>query len=72
MREVNDALEGQKRPPPGERPAPLSEVAGPQAAVTVGYVAAAVPRLTPVVMEQGPAHDDSTSRWRSGSNMRRR
>ena len=40
VREVNDALEGQKRPPPGTRPAPLSEVAGPQAAVTVGYVAA--------------------------------
>ena len=39
----------------GERPAPLSEVAGPHAAVTVGYVAAAVPRLTPVVMEQGSA-----------------
>ena len=47
----------------GERPAPLSEVAGPHAAVTVGYVAAAVPRLTPVVMEQGPAHDNSTSAW---------
>ena len=47
----------------GERPAPLSEVAVPHAAVTVGYVAAAVPRLTPVVMEQGPAHDNSTSAW---------
>ena len=47
----------------GERPAPLSDIAGPQAAVTVGYVAAAVPRLTPVVMEQGPAHDNSTSAW---------
>ena len=35
----------QKRPPPGERPAPLSEVAGPQAAVTVVYVAAGVPLL---------------------------
>ena len=33
----------QKRPPPGEWPAPLSEVAGPQAAVTVGYVAAGAP-----------------------------
>ena len=28
VREVNDALDGQKRPPPGQRPAPLSEVAG--------------------------------------------
>ena len=43
VHEANDALEGQKRPPPGERPAPLPEVAGPQAAVTVGYVAAGVP-----------------------------
>ena len=38
----------QKRPPPGERPAPLPEVAGPQAAVTVGYVAAGAPSLTVV------------------------
>ena len=39
VRELDDALVGQKRPPPGVRPAPLPEVAGPQAAVTVGYVA---------------------------------
>ena len=37
VREMNDALEGQKRPPP----APLPEVAGPQVAVTVGDVALA-------------------------------
>ena len=48
VREVNDALEGQKRPPPGMRPAPLPEVAGPQVAVTVGYVAAGAPSLTVV------------------------
>ena len=42
---MNDALEGQKRPPPGMRLAPLPEVAGPQAAVTGGYVAAGVPLL---------------------------
>ena len=42
---MNDALEGQTRPPLGERPAPLPEVAGPQAAVTVGYVAAEAPSL---------------------------
>ena len=46
----------------GARPGVLEDPA-PQAAVTVGYVAAAVPRLTPVVMEQGPAHDNSTSAW---------
>ena len=50
---MNDALEGQKRPPPGMRPAPLPEVAGPQAAVTVGYVAAGAPSLTVV-----PVSDD--------------
>ena len=53
VREVNDALEGQKRPPPGMRPVPLPEVAGPQAAVTVGYVAAGAPSLTVV-----PVSDD--------------
>ena len=42
---MNDAFEGQKRPPPGMRPAPLPEVAGPQAAVMIGYVAAGVPLL---------------------------
>ena len=53
VRELNEALEGQKRPPPGMRPAPLPEVAGPQAAVTVGYVAAGAPSLTVV-----PVSDD--------------
>ena len=43
VREPYDALRGQKRPPPGTRPAPLAEVAQPQwGAVTVGYVAATV------------------------------
>ena len=62
IREVNDALEGQKRPPPGERPAPLSEVAGPQAAVTVGYVAARVPLLGAPSMASPSAEaiDEST------------
>ena len=61
VREVNDALEGQKRPPPGVRPAPLPEVAGPKG----GLVAPAcplggVPTLVPVVMVQEAAHDDAT------------
>ena len=53
VREVYDALKGQKRPPPGMRPAPLPEVARPQAAVTVGYVAAGAPSFTMV-----PVSDD--------------
>ena len=59
VRELNDALEGQKRPPPGVRPAPLPEVAGPQVAVTVGYVAAVAPSLA-VVRELDLLHDDAT------------
>ena len=54
---MNDALEGQKRPPPGVRPAPLPEVAWPQVAVTVGYVAAVAPSLA-VVRELNLLHDD--------------
>ena len=49
----------QEQPPPGVRPAPLSEVAGPQAAVTVGYVAAVAPSL-PVVLVADLLHDDAT------------
>ena len=40
VHEEYDGLRAQTTPLPGVRPAPLSEVAGPQAAVTVGYVAA--------------------------------
>ena len=43
----------------GVRPAPLSEVAGPQAAVTVGYVAAVAPSLA-VVLVSDMTHDDAT------------
>ena len=60
VREVNDALEGQKRPPPGERPAPLPEVAGPQAAVTVGYVAAEAPTLVVASVAEHDGLDDAT------------
>ena len=42
----------------GLRPAPLPEVAGPQAAVTVGYVAAVAPSLA-VVRELDLLHDDA-------------
>ena len=41
------------------RPAPLPEVAGPQAAVTVGYVAAVAPSLA-VVPVSDLLHDDAT------------
>ena len=59
VRELDDALEGQMRPPPGVRPAPLPGVAGPQAAVTVGYVATVAPSLA-VVRELDLLHDDAT------------
>ena len=45
VHEENDGLRAQTTPLPGVRPAPLSEEAGPQAAVTVGYVAAGPPSL---------------------------
>ena len=45
----------------GMRPAPPSEVAGPQgAAATVGYVAAAGPLLVPPVLGGGDTLDDAT------------
>ena len=53
------APRGQEQPPPGVRPAPLPEVAGPQAAVTVGYVAAVAPSLA-VVLVSDMMHDDAT------------
>ena len=46
-----------------KRLAPLSGGAGQQAAVTVGYVAAGIPCLTPVVIGQEAAQDDSTVAW---------
>ena len=53
------APRGQEQPPPGVRPAPLSEVAGPQAVVTVGCVAAVAPSLA-VVLVADLLHDDAT------------
>ena len=50
----------QKRPPPGTRRAPLSEVAGPQGRlVAPACPGGAVPTLAPVVMVQAAAHDDA-------------
>ena len=47
VHEQHVGLRAQKRPLPGTRPAPLSEVSEPQVgAVTVGYVAALVPLLS--------------------------
>ena len=60
------APRGQEQPPPGVRPAPLPEVAGPQAAVTVGYVAAVAPSLA-VVLVSDMMHDDAGGRRRRGS-----
>ena len=50
-----------KTPPPGTRPAPLAEVAGPQeGAVTDGYVAAPVPLVSSPMLAGGDATDDVT------------
>ena len=50
VHETHNAPRSQTTPLPGKRPAPLSEVAGPQVAVTSGYVAASVHLLgAPVV-----------------------
>ena len=66
-------LREQRRPPPGERPAPLSEVAGPQAAVTVGYVAAGVPLLGAPLMASPSAEaiDESTFSFLLAGNVAR-
>ena len=63
----------QKRPPPGERPAPLSEVARPQSAVTVGYVAARVPLLGAPSMASPSAEaiDESTLSFLVAGNLAR-
>ena len=53
VHEENDGLRAQTTPLPGVRPAPLPEVAGPQAAVTVGFVAAGTFSLAVV-----PVSDD--------------
>ena len=59
-----DAPRGQEQPPPGMRPGSLSDPGPPQqVAATVGYVAAWVPRLTPVVLVQDAVHDDKTLAW---------
>ena len=50
VHEQHDGLRAQKRPLPGMRPAPPSEVAGPQVvAATGGYVAAGAPSPRGVV-----------------------
>ena len=61
---VHDAPRGQEQPPPAMRPGSLSDP-GPtqQVAATVGYVAAWVPRLTPVVLVQDAVHDDKSLAW---------
>ena len=63
----------QKRPSPGEPPAPLSEVAGPQSAVTVGYVAAGVLLLGAPSMASPSAEaiDESTLSFLLAGNLAR-
>ena len=61
---VHDALRGQEQPPPRVQPGSLSDPGPPQqVAATVGYVAAWVPRLTPVVLVQDAVHDDKSLAW---------
>ena len=62
--EQHNAPRGQKTPPPGMRPAPLSKVAEPQgAAVTIDYVAAAVPLGSPLRLQGGDDIDGRTVRF---------
>ena len=61
---VYDAPRGQEHPPPGMRPGSLSDPGPPQqVAATVGYVAAWVLRLTPVVLVQDVVHDNKSLAW---------
>ena len=59
--------------PGGGRPAPLSEVTGPQSAVTAGYVAAGVPLLGAPSMASPSAEaiDESTLSFLLGGNLAR-
>ena len=61
VHEVYEVLREQKRPPPGERPAPLFEVAGPLGRLDVpACPSSGVPSLVAVVMVQEAVHDDAT------------
>ena len=63
VHETHNALRSQTTPLSGKRPAPLSEVTGPQAAVTDGYVAAGVPLLG------APSLADSSAEAIDGSTL---
>ena len=63
VHEKHDGLRAQKRLLQGERPAPLSEVAGRQAVVTVVYVAAPVPLLVVPSMAGGDSVDGITLKF---------
>ena len=59
-----------KTPPPGTRPAPLAEVAGPQeGSVTDGYVAASVPLVSSPMLAGGDAMDDVTVAFLVGAAL---
>ena len=63
VHETHNASRSQTTPLPGKRPAPLSEVTGPQVAVTSGYVAASVPLLG------APSLADSSAEVIDGSTL---
>ena len=71
--ETHEALQGQTTArAAGKRPAPLAEVSGPQkAAVTVGYVAAAVPVGSPLLLQGGDGVDGRTIRYLLKVNLAR-
>ena len=63
-RETYNVPRHQKTPPPGVRPAPPSEVAGPQgASATGGYVAAGVPLLAVSSLRGADGVDDTAVKY---------
>ena len=63
-RETYNVPRHQKTPPPGVRPAPPSEVAGPQgAAATGGYVAAGAPLLAVSSLRGADGVDDTAVKY---------
>ena len=68
--ETHYALRGQKTPPPGERPAPLSEVAGPQRSDrTVRHSAGDAPLLVVPALRGDDGVDGTTLRFLLEQNL---
>ena len=68
--ETHYALRGQKTPPPGERPAPLSEVAGPQRSDrTVRHSAGEAPLLVVPSLRDADGVDGTTVSFLLAENL---